>query len=153
MKWIQMSFVWFHVLLMDNTTKVTLDMHKSPIIYIINTFFQYKIFQLLQIWKESNHDASCPSKFIILKHTIYVNNILQQSWMKRLLTIIILLTNYWIQNWNMQPITYTYNMKNFMTSFKFICQNLKLTLTWKLNKYTLQMNLHRVAKFYHNDWN
>lgn len=123
------------VLWMYNSTKVTLDMHKSPIILYNNLYiFNTKFSNSCKFEKNLIMHASCPSKFIILKHTFYVNNILQQSWMKRLLTIIIFLANYWNQNWNMQPINYTYNMKIFMKSFKFICQNLKLTLTWKLNK-------------------
>lgn len=123
-----------HVLWMDNTTKVALDMHKSRIIlyniYFLNTNFS----NFCKFEKNPIMHALCPSKFIILKHTFYVNNILQQSWMNKLLIIIILFTNYWNQNWNMQHMNYTYNMKIFMKSFKFICQNLKLTLTWKLNK-------------------
>ena len=42
--------------------------------------------------------TSCPSKFIILKHTIWSNNSLQNRWIKWLPTIIILSTNYKSQN-------------------------------------------------------
>lgn len=99
---------------------------QSPI--VISNYYFSNFFWSLWVWKESNHACFVPIEIHNANTHFVPTNTLQQSWMKRLMTIIHQLLK---QYWNMQPINYTYNIKNSMKCFKLVCQNLKLAFISK----------------------